>query len=77
MNRLDGILPTILMADDDDDDFFLFAEGLRENRIDCDFRRVPDGKELMDYLLMKDRFTNPEVAPRPPVTLVDMRTMFF
>ncbi len=72
MNKFDGRSPTILMVDDDDDDFFFFAEGIRENRIDCDFRRVTDGRELMDYLLLKGRFTDPQEAPRPLFVLLDL-----
>lgn len=64
---------TILMADDDADDFFLLAEGLKESRIDCDLRRVPDGKELMDYLLRQDKYMDPEQAPRPIFILLDLK----
>jgi CheY-like chemotaxis protein len=64
---------TIIMADDDADDFFLLTEGLKESRIDCDLRRVPDGKELMDYLLRQGKYMDPEQAPRPFFILLDLK----
>ena len=63
---------TVLMADDDADDFFLLKEGLIESQIDCDLRYLPDGKELMDYLLRQGKFIDPEPGPRPLLILLDL-----
>jgi CheY-like chemotaxis protein len=63
---------TVLMADDDADDFFLLKEGLIESQIDCDLRRVPDGEELMHYLLKQGRFIDHEPGPLPLFILLDL-----
>ncbi len=63
---------TILIADDDPEDRMLAAEALKESRLANDIRFVEDGEELIDYLLFRGRFTNPDDAPRPGVILLDL-----
>ncbi|WP_434428061.1 response regulator [Nannocystis pusilla] len=63
---------TILIADDDPEDRMLAAEALKESRLANDIRFVEDGEELLDYLLLRGRFTNPDDAPRPGVILLDL-----
>ena len=63
---------TILIADDDPEDRMLAAEALKESRLANDIRFVEDGEELIDYLLYRGRFTNPDDAPRPGVILLDL-----
>ena len=63
---------TILIADDDPEDRMLAAEALKESRLANDIRFVEDGEELVDYLLYRGRFTNPDDAPRPGVILLDL-----
>ncbi|MBN1849330.1 MAG: response regulator [Deltaproteobacteria bacterium] len=63
---------TILMADDDDEEAFLFKEGLEECNFNCDLRRVPDGKELMDYLLGRDKYADPKKDHRLLFILLDL-----
>lgn len=63
---------TILLADDDPDDRMLAKDALDENRLANDLQCVEDGEELLDYLLQRGRFSNPETAPRPGLILLDL-----
>ena len=63
---------TILIADDDPEDRMLAAEALQESRLANDIRFVEDGEELLDYLLHRGRFADPDGAPRPGVILLDL-----
>lgn len=63
---------TILIADDDPEDRMLAAEALKESRLANDIHFVEDGEELIDYLLYRGRFTDPDDAPRPGVILLDL-----
>src|SRR5262245_41010720 len=62
----------ILMADDDADDRMLTKDALEESRVLNDLRFVEDGEELMDYLLRRGKYTNPDDAPRPGIILLDL-----
>ena len=62
----------ILMADDDADDRLLTQEALNESRLANELRFARDGEELMDYLLHRGAFAEPESAPRPGVILLDL-----
>ncbi len=63
---------TILIADDDPEDRMLAAEALKESRLANDIHFVEDGEELLEYLLHRGRYSNPEDAPRPGVILLDL-----
>jgi CheY-like chemotaxis protein len=63
---------TILMADDDQEDRMLARDALRESRLLNDLRFVCDGEELLDYLLRRDKFTDPATSPRPGLILLDL-----
>lgn len=62
----------ILMADDDDDDYLLTQEALREARLINPLYRVKNGEELMDYLLRRGEYKNPEDSPCPGLILLDL-----
>jgi CheY-like chemotaxis protein len=62
----------ILMADDDSDDCELTRCALRESRVVNDFYVVEDGEELMDFLKRRGPYSDPAVAPRPNVILLDL-----
>jgi CheY-like chemotaxis protein len=64
---------TILIADDDAEDRELAQRGLREARLSNDLRFVCDGEELMDYLLRRGRYADPESSPRPGLLLLDLQ----
>src|SRR6185369_15729896 len=63
---------TILLADDDADDRMMASEALEESRLVNDPRCVEDGEELMDYLLRRGKYSNPDAAPRPGLILLDL-----
>lgn len=63
---------TILMADDDADDRLLTEEAFAESHVVNDLRFVEDGEELMDYLLRRGKYTDPQNSPRPGVILLDL-----
>jgi len=62
----------ILMADDDEDDRLLAREALAEARVPGDFRSVPDGERLLDYLYQREQYADPVRAPRPGLVLLDL-----
>ncbi|MDJ0620831.1 MAG: response regulator [Calothrix sp. MO_192.B10] len=62
----------ILMADDDEDDCMLVREALAESRLQNHLNIVTDGEELMDYLHQRGLYTDPQVAPRPGLILLDL-----
>jgi CheY-like chemotaxis protein len=63
---------TILMADDDDDDCMLAREALAESRLANELYLVRDGEELMDYLYGRGKYSDPKLAPRPGLILLDL-----
>src|ERR1022692_413666 len=63
---------TILVADDDSDDRDMINDAMKENRLANDLRFVPDGEELMDYLLRKGKYSSPQSSPRPGLILLDL-----
>ncbi len=62
----------ILMADDDPDDRQLTREAFEENHLANELRFVEDGEELLDYLYHRGKFTDPQLAPRPSILLLDL-----
>src|SRR5688500_11304369 len=63
---------TILLADDDADDRVLAQDALKESRLANDLRFVENGEELMDYLLRRGPYDNPETSPTPGLILLDL-----
>lgn len=62
----------ILMADDDPADITLTREALGECNLRSDFRHVANGRELLDYLQRRGRFSDPKLSPRPSLVLLDL-----
>jgi CheY-like chemotaxis protein len=62
----------ILLAEDDEEDLQLTIEALKENRLGNDIRTTRDGEELMDYLLRRGAYADPESAPVPGLILLDL-----
>jgi CheY-like chemotaxis protein len=63
---------TILLADDDPDDRLLTRLALQESRLANELYEVRDGEELLDYLRHLGRFSDPGLAPRPGLILLDL-----
>ena len=62
----------ILMADDDSDDRLLVKDAMAECRWEGDMRFVENGEELLDYLMRRNRYSQPGLAPRPGLILLDL-----
>ena len=62
----------ILIAEDDDDYYELSKEALEQSHLINPVRRVVDGEELMDYLLHRGKYANPEDAPKPGLIFLDL-----
>ncbi|HTL70825.1 MAG TPA: response regulator [Candidatus Eisenbacteria bacterium] len=63
---------TLLVADDDYDNFILTMDALREAGLDCELYWVKDGEELMDYLLRRGAYDDPDHSPMPHLILLDL-----
>jgi CheY-like chemotaxis protein len=72
MTRLRGKPITILMADDDADDRLMTKEAFEASQLANDLRFVEDGVQLMDYLNQRGAYSDPALAPRPGIILLDL-----
>ena len=63
---------SILMADDDEDDRLMAKEALEEAKLANAISFVVDGEELLDYLNHRGKYSNPELAPKPGLILLDL-----
>lgn len=61
---------TILLAEDDADDRLLVKEAFRESRLGNRLVFVENGKDLMDYLHQRGRYS--ASTPRPGLILLDL-----
>ncbi len=64
--------PIILMAEDDDDFYTLFKEAFKQLDSAGEIRRVEDGEALMDYLLRRGEYQNPDLSPAPGIIFLDL-----
>ncbi|MGF1496488.1 MAG: response regulator [Elainellaceae cyanobacterium] len=62
----------VLVADDNEDDWFLIERAFAKNRIANPSYWVKDGDELLDFLLQRGDYSDPEQAPRPGLVLLDL-----
>jgi len=63
---------TILMADDDPEDCLQTGKALAASRRGHELRVVGDGEELMDYLMRRGEYRDPQSSPRPAIILLDL-----
>jgi CheY-like chemotaxis protein len=63
---------TILMADDDPDDLNLIRDAFNENLFEGEILSVNDGEELLDYLNIRGKFSDPSLCPKPDLILLDL-----
>lgn len=63
---------TILMADDDADDRLLAKDALAECNAASELLCVENGEELLDYLMRRGNYTDPEKSPRPGLIILDL-----
>ncbi|MCK5581480.1 MAG: response regulator [Candidatus Omnitrophica bacterium] len=62
----------VLLAGYDDDDALLAEKVLNEYQLASKIYRVRDGEGLMDFLLNRGDYTDPDVAPQPTLVLLDL-----
>ena len=62
----------ILVADDDADDRMMIKDAFLESKLTNAIHFVHDGEELMDYLMLRGKYTDPKSAPRPGIILLDL-----
>jgi CheY-like chemotaxis protein len=62
----------ILMADDDEDDILLTRKALQKGKLLNTLYSVQDGEELLDYLLLRGKYSDITKAPRPGLILLDL-----
>jgi two-component system response regulator len=72
MTRANGQPIVILMADDDADDRMLTKDALQESRVLNELRFVEDGEQLMNYLMRRGEYSDPNDSPRPGLILLDL-----
>ena len=70
--RESGNIKIVLMAEDDEDDRFVMGDAFTAVHSRGELRFVNDGEELMEYLLRRGKFADPELAPRPSLILLDL-----
>ena len=63
---------TILVADDDPDDRLLIEDALTETNLAKSLYFVENGEELMDYLLVQNKYNELSTCPRPDLILLDL-----
>jgi CheY-like chemotaxis protein len=71
MNKGEPIV--ILLAEDDPAHAEIIRRTLKTSRIANRMEHVVDGQQALDYLYRRDRFIDPDVAPRPGLILLDLR----
>ncbi len=64
---------TILSAEDDPDDCLLVEEAFQESGQPNQLYFVQDGIALMQYLRRQGSYTDPMIAPRPDLILLDLK----
>ena len=63
----------ILLVEDDPAHTEIVRRNLASSRIANRLECVSDGQAALDYLYRRDKFSNPESAPRPGIILLDLR----
>lgn len=71
MNKGEPIV--ILLAEDDPAHAEIIRRTLKSSRIANRMEHVVDGQQALDYLYRRERFSDPDVAPRPGLILLDLR----
>jgi two-component system, response regulator len=70
--NVNGRAMTVLVADDDEDDRIFIRKAWAKERAPEDLRFVENGEELIDYLNHVGVYSDPALAPRPGMILLDL-----
>jgi len=65
-------IKVVLMADDDEDDLLLVRNAFSLAGIPIELRSVPDGEELVEYLLRRNKYKDTDLFPEPSLVLLDL-----
>ncbi len=63
---------SILMAEDDPDDRLFIEQAFRDLRIAGQLHFVENGEELMNFLMRRGIYSDPDRSPRPVLILLDL-----
>lgn len=63
----------ILLAEDDPAHAEIVRRNMEISRVSNRLEHVADGKEALDYLYRRGRFSDPDRSPRPGLILLDLR----
>lgn len=63
----------VLMAEDNKHDIIAAKRAWKVNNIANPLRIVKDGEECLDYLHQRGQYSQPGVAPRPGILLLDLK----
>jgi CheY-like chemotaxis protein len=64
--------PPILIVEDSPEDFEATVRALREARVSSLIHRCQDGDEVLEYLHHRGAYSDPALAPRPGLILLDL-----
>lgn len=64
---------TILLVEDNRDHAELVIRGLKGNRVANRIFHVEDGEAALDYMFQQGSFSDPALAPKPDLVLLDLR----
>lgn len=62
----------ILLVEDDPDDIYLIGEAIDECQLSVHIFVVEDGEQMLDYLHQRGAYTDPNIAPKPDLILLDL-----
>ena len=63
----------VLMAEDNEHDVLATRRAWKKHNIANPLHVVRDGKECLDYLYQRGKYSEPGTAPRPGILLLDIR----
>lgn len=67
------VMLTILLVEDNEDHAELILRSLEDAHICNNIYHVKDGEQALNYLFRRDKFSDPQMSPRPHVILLDLR----
>lgn len=62
----------ILLVEDDPDDIYLIGEAIDECQLNVQIFIVEDGEQMLDYLYQRGNYSDPSIAPKPDLILLDL-----
>lgn len=62
----------VLLVEDDPDDIYLIGEAIDECQLNVHIYIVEDGEQMLDYLYQRGDYSDPSIAPKPDLILLDL-----